>query len=85
MNAPQTAADAYRQHRNDIAAVTDLIEQELKVHAERAAAKPKDWGFAGDLAAVKHRLILALAMLSGIDQDTIAESLAEMAEDQIAN
>ena len=84
MNAERTAKQTYKQYQNDIAALTDLIEQELKQHAERAAADPKNWGFAGDLNEVKHRLIQALAMISGIYEDRIEDALAEMAEDQIA-
>lgn len=82
MNADRTAQETYRQHQQDISALTDLIEQELKRHAERAKADSKNWGFAGDLHEVKHRMIQALSMLSGIYEETIEESLAEMAEDQ---
>lgn len=85
MNADHTAQQTYQQHQRDIAALTDLIEQELKQHAERTAADPKNWGFAGDLNEVKHRLIQILATISGICEDTIEESLAEMAADQTAN
>jgi hypothetical protein len=85
MNTEHTAQQTYRQHQNDIAALTGMIEQELKQHAERAAADPKNWGYVGDLNEVKHRLIQALTMISGIHEDTIEESLAEMAEDQISN
>jgi hypothetical protein len=84
MNANRTAQETYRQHQNDISALTDMIEQELKQHAERAAADAKNWGYVGDLNEVKHRLIQTLATISGINEDTIEESLAEMAEDQIS-
>jgi len=45
----QSAAERYADHRNDIGVLLDLVAEELRVHAERAAEDPKNWGYAGDL------------------------------------
>jgi hypothetical protein len=52
----QTAAQRYADHQNDIGVLLDLIGEEMRVHAETAAKKPKDWGFAGDLGRVRESL-----------------------------
>ena len=48
----QTAAEAYESNRHDIILLVDLLKAELDRHAERAAAKPRSWAFAGDLGSV---------------------------------
>jgi hypothetical protein len=52
----QTAAQRYEDNQNDIGALLDLVSEEIRVHAERAAQKPKDWSFAGDLTHVRESL-----------------------------
>lgn len=52
----QTAAERYADHQDDIGALLDLIGEELRVHAETAGKKPKDWGYAGDLGRVRETL-----------------------------
>lgn len=52
----QTAAERYADHQKDIGALLDLVGEELRVHAEAAAKKPKDWGYAGDLGRVRENL-----------------------------
>jgi len=52
----QTAAERYADHQRDIGALLDLVGEELRVHAETAAKKPKDWGYAGDLGRVREAL-----------------------------
>jgi hypothetical protein len=52
----RTAAQCYTDHRADIAVLVDCIQTELADHAKRAAKKPKDWGFAGDLDLVRDAL-----------------------------
>ena len=59
----QSAAERYADHRNDIGALLDLIAEELRVHAERAAEDPKNWGWAGDLGRVRRCLKDILASL----------------------
>jgi len=52
----QTAAERYADHQRDIGALLDLVGEELRVHAETAAKKPKDWGYAGDLGRIRERM-----------------------------
>ena len=52
----QTAAERYADHCNDIAILMDCIQMELDEHAKRAAEKPKDWRFAGDLGRVRETM-----------------------------
>jgi hypothetical protein len=52
----QTAAERYADHQQDIGVLLDLVAEELRVHAERAAEDPKDWGYAGDLGRVRETL-----------------------------
>ena len=52
----QTAAERYADHQKDIGALLDLVGEELRVHAEAAAKKPNDWGYAGDLGRVRESL-----------------------------
>ena len=52
----QTAAERYADHQQDIGVLLDLVAEELRVHAERAAENPKDWGYAGDLGRVRESL-----------------------------
>lgn len=46
---PATAADAYRQRRQAVDALLDELRGKLDTHAQRAAADPQNWGYAGDL------------------------------------
>ena len=77
MAKPQTAAEAYEANRRDIILLADLLKAELERHAERAAAKPGDWGFAGDLGSVRRRIIEVLASLSGHTAAEIEDALAD--------
>ena len=52
----QTAAESYADHRADIGVLMDCIQTELADHAKRAARKPQDWGFPGDLDLVRDAL-----------------------------
>ncbi|MHC4250193.1 MAG: hypothetical protein ACYS9X_13775 [Planctomycetota bacterium] len=74
----KTAAETYAERASDIAAMLDLIGQELKAHKERAEAEPEDWGFAGDLGHVHERFREVLGFISGIDEDAIDETLEEI-------
>ena len=52
----QTAAERYAENQKDIAVLTDLIGEELRVHAERAAEDPTDWGWPGELGRVRENM-----------------------------
>jgi len=52
----QTAAERYADHQKDIAILLDMIQEELRGHAARAAEDPKDWGNAADLGYVRDGL-----------------------------
>ncbi len=49
----QTAAQRYADHRRDVAVLMDCVQMELDHHAGRAAGKPNDWGYAGDLGRIR--------------------------------
>jgi len=73
----QTAAESYESNRRDIILLVDLLKAELDRHAERAAAEPRNWGFAGDLGSVRRRIIEVLASLSGRSVASIEDALAD--------
>jgi hypothetical protein len=75
----QSAAEAYRAYRNDISAMVDWLQMALDAHAERAAAQPANWGFAGDLAEVRKRVREVLSLVSGHTEAEIEETLGEAA------
>ena len=77
MTKRQTAAEAYDSNRHDIILLVDLLKAELDHHAERAAAKPRDWGFAGDLGSVRRRIMEVLASLSGRSEASIEDALID--------
>ena len=52
----QTAADRYADHQADIGALLDLIGEEVRANAERAANDPKNWGYAGDTGRIRESL-----------------------------
>lgn len=54
-----TAAAAYQAHQANIAIILAALHDRLSAHAERAAADPTNWGFAGDLGAIQSRLLEA--------------------------
>ncbi len=74
----KTAAQTYEERAQDIGALLGWLQDELEVHEEKAKADPRNWGFAGDLAEVRMRLVDALTFLSGNDDKAIAEALADL-------
>ena len=52
----QTAAERYADQRKDIAVLMDCIQMEMDAHAERAAAKPTDWGYVGDMGRIRESM-----------------------------
>lgn len=59
-----TAQQTYASRSNDIARLLDVLQMELQTHAERAAAQPANWGFAGDLGKVRSDLIDAVEFIT---------------------
>jgi hypothetical protein len=53
MTAAQTQ---YKAHQGRIQALTQQLQAKLASHATKAATKPQDWGYAGDLGHVEARL-----------------------------
>ena len=52
----QTAAERYADQRKDIAVLVDCIQMELDEHAKRAAEKPTDWGYVGDMGRIRESM-----------------------------
>ena len=52
----QTAAERYADHQKDIVVLLDMVQEELRGHAARAADDPMDWGHAADLGRVRDGL-----------------------------
>ena len=52
----QTAAERYADQRKDIAVLMDCIQMELDEHAKRAAEKPTDWGYVGDMGRIRESM-----------------------------
>ena len=83
----QTAAERYADIKDDVAAILDLIGQELDVHAKVAAAHPKNWGNVGDIASVRETLkdVLAVFLTGRLGTDTyrfIEDHLESLREDK---
>lgn len=53
---PNTAEENYQQRRETVDALLGELRGKLDVHAKRAAADPKNWGYAGDLGHVEEVL-----------------------------
>jgi hypothetical protein len=76
-NTKPSAIETYRQRREDVARLLDILDMELTKLGERARAAPKDWGFAGSMDHVRSTLIGLVEGLSGIERSYIEETLAE--------
>lgn len=48
----KTAADLYAARFNQIQDAIVRLQGQLEIHRRRAAARPGDWGFAGDLERI---------------------------------
>jgi hypothetical protein len=60
----QTAAGMYADRRKELAVLLDDLQVELEAHARRAAKKPGDWSYPGDLLRIR-------AILQGILQSLL--------------
>ena len=63
--AEKSATDGYKAHQANISILLAALHDELALHSQRAAMKPRDWGFASDLGAVQERLEELVTMLAG--------------------
>lgn len=59
----QSAAERYADQQTDIGALLDLVGEEMRVHAERAATDPTNWDYAGDAGRIRESLKGILASL----------------------
>jgi hypothetical protein len=76
-HAEGTAADAYAKRLHRCAMMADWLGGELAAHAERAAAAPASWGFAGDLGEAERLLAEVLARLIGTTTADVAATVDE--------
>ncbi len=76
-NAQPTAAQMYEARMSDIARLIDLLHMELDTHAGEAKAEPTNWGYAGDLARVRGKLMDAITSIAPVDHDDLEVFLAE--------
>jgi len=81
MNTPSpdnwTPAHAYAQRSNDIARLIDVLQTELKAHAELATKAGSNWGYPGDLSHIRDGLIELVAALSSQERIDIERFLDE--------
>jgi len=78
----ETAAQAYERNTRDINAMIEFLKMEMEKHAERQAAEPRNWGFAGDLAQIRQNLKETLVFAMGARDEEVA---GKMIEDAIAD
>jgi len=76
-NTKASAIETYRQRREDVARLLDILDMELTKLGERAEAKPNDWGFTGSMDHVRNTLIDLVEGLSGVERVYIEETLAD--------
>jgi hypothetical protein len=75
--AVATAAGAYARRGRRCRMMADWVAGELDAHAERAAAAPGDWGFAGDLGEAERLLADLLARLIGTSAADVTATVDE--------
>ncbi len=64
-NQESTALEAYQARQANISILLAALNDRLAAHSEKAASKPRNWGFAGDLGSAQEELERIVAMLSG--------------------
>lgn len=52
----ETAAQAYDRTQREVAAMIAMLQAEMKNHAKRQAADPRNWEMVGDLEHVRGNL-----------------------------
>jgi len=81
----ETAAQRYAEAQDDVGALLDLVGEEVRVHAQRAAERPADWGYAGDLGRVRQGLKDLLAGLLLGRYDWSETEAARFIDDHLAD
>lgn len=61
-----TAATAYAYHQGMALHRLERIRAALDAHLATAAARPRDWGFVGDVEAAGQKLLEVLAALDAL-------------------
>jgi len=90
MTRKENARAQYLAAKDDIAALLDLIGQEMDIHAANAAKHPTNWGPHGDAIGIRTSLKNVLQFLIGgrnrwtetEAHEFIEEHLATMREDK---
>jgi hypothetical protein len=77
MTQETSAAATYARRSRRCGMMIDWLAGELDAHAERAAAAPDDWSFAGDLGETERLLGEALAGLIGTTTADVAATVDE--------
>ncbi len=55
-NAPVTAVEDYQRRKESIEALLAELRMKLDIHAQRASADSRNWGYPGDLGHVMEEL-----------------------------
>ncbi len=66
-----TALDEYRARGTDIKQLLMELARQLEAHEQKFRAKPKDWGFPGDLGHVREELENLTLFLGSGDQSAL--------------
>jgi hypothetical protein len=74
------ASETYRQHRDDIARLIDVLQMELDRHEHATKVDSIDWGYVGEVAYVRHNILGAVATLTGRTPENVAEFLDDARE-----
>ena len=64
----RTATQAYEENARAIEALMHTLKHELFRHKQQAAAEPRSWAFAGDLAHTRELLQQAVNFMTGEEE-----------------
>ena len=65
----EDAPTAYRRLKRNVEVMLDLIAADVAAHGTRAAADPRNWGYAGDLGEILSRLVDCLVFLGNYQDE----------------
>jgi len=71
---------AYVERTQDITRLIKEIQGALKIHSAKAAQKPNDWSFGGDLCSLRQDLIEARNFLTSTMTDEEISKLVKEAK-----
>jgi len=71
----QTAHDSYTSRMADVRSLQRDLQSALKLHRENEAIDKKNWGYAGDLAEARNKLVELVAFLTGCESEEIRDGL----------